>query len=98
MKLVKFAVFGKILLYLVQNFIPAQDLAGKSVYVEKLFSCDLCLGTWLFSLLAYLVGYDAFELGERKSPIRFFLTGAFISFITHLVSIGWRDKFNVIEI
>jgi len=52
-KIVGFALTGKLLIYLIQIFPPTHYLY-RWKYLEKLFTCDLCLGVWVYSILNLL--------------------------------------------
>lgn len=102
-KIIIYAGLGKLLIYLAQIF-PFQKIViiGKlwqsNKFLGELFACDLCLGVWIYFFLALLMKVNFFE--ELCSiPIIFeFFTGASMSFIMHLLTIGWRDKFSTFQI
>jgi len=102
-KIVIYAGLGKLLIYLAQNF-PFQKISviGKlwkpNKFLGELFACDLCLGVWIYFLSALLLKVNLFEeLGNMPIVFEFF-TGATMSFIMHLLTIGWRDKFSTFQI
>ncbi len=95
--LILYILIGKLLIFLFQKF-PFQNLFfigrffSEGRFLEQLFSCDLCLGVWVYALLAFFFGINYFEfyfIGVTE-----FLAGAVTSFIVHLISIGWKDKFG----
>lgn len=100
-----FAASGKILIYLWQTFpLPPVKEAAKKKYlyrfVDKLHSCDLCSGVWIYFALA------AFLEADIVSP--YFTTGATIagefvtagitSYLVHVFSVGFKAKHEVIQI
>lgn len=92
-----FALIGRTLIYLIQKF-PKTWLTKKSKFLDDLFSCDLCLGVWVYvglNLLAFHITayneYDSTIIGE-------IVTGAVTSFVMHLISLGWKEKFTTLVI
>jgi putative flippase GtrA len=71
-------------------------------FLEELFGCDMCLGFWVYLTLALLFQYANVDVNILDIPnapiISAIITGAITSFVVHLISIGWRDKFGVYEI
>lgn len=97
------AFLGRLLIYLAQNF-PFQKfwVVGKlwdeDRFFGKLFGCDLCLGVWIYWGLSILTKINIYaELGYIPF-LSEFLTGATISFVVHLVRIGWNSKFSTIVV
>lgn len=93
---VLFAITGRILIYLWFAFPlpPASDRIKKKYLwqvVEKLHSCDLCAGVWIYSLLAIVTQSDMSGLGN---PITEIATGALTSFAVHLFMLGVKEKFQ----
>lgn len=88
-------LLGKVLLYAIQQVTPLEKI--KIEYLQKLLSCDFCLGSWLFFFLSLM-----FDLRIEGLPhiiiLSPFLLGVAISFIVHLISLGWRTKFETIVI
>ena len=106
-----FALVGKLLIFLWQQFPLSAYLSSKSKLLQKLFGCDLCLGVWIYWFLALLfeevnpfltsvdkyVGYNI-ELSVFMYIFTAFLTGAITSFIVHIFSLGWNTKFQTLVI
>lgn len=96
---VLYVLAGKLLIYLLGEKFP-YFINSKSEFVRKLFGCDLCLGIWVYFFLAIGGQIRLFEdLFTYTVP----LTGEFIaacvtSFLVHLVSMGWREKFFTVII
>ena len=71
-------------------------------FLEELFGCDMCLGFWVYLTLALLFQYANVNVNILDIPnapiISALITGAITSFVVHLISIGWRDKFSTFEI
>jgi len=88
-------ILGKVLLYTIQQFAPLESI--KIEYLHKLISCDFCLGSWLFFFLSWMFDLQIEGLPNIQilSP---FLLGVGISFVVHLISLGWKAKFETIII
>ncbi len=96
-KLFFYIAIGKLSIYFIQIFPPIQILY-KWKYLEKLLSCDLCLGTWVFAFYAWTFKINFMQEWFYVPILCEIVTGAIASFIVHLVSIGWKDKFGVFEV
>jgi hypothetical protein len=91
-----YAALGKLLIYLFQKFPLAQSLFNRRESLKKLYECDLCLGVWIYFFLALIVGVDKFYEWTYVPVIIEFFIGAVTSFVIHLVSLGWKDKFTIL--
>jgi hypothetical protein len=97
---------GKLLIWLIQIFLPLHWFikSRKNVYfreyLEKLFGCDLCLGVWVYFALALIFDLNLFFLDYNivVKIITMFLTGIISAFIMHLITLGWNEKFRIMEI
>lgn len=95
-----YLALGKLLIFLAQAF-PFQELIiigklWKRGFLAKLWACDLCLGVWIYFILALVCKVNFFPQLGCRSIIFEFVTGAFASFVVHVFSIGWSDKFGTI--
>lgn len=66
-------------------------------FLDNLFSCDLCLGVWVYSILALIFNIDI--VGEHIGyvvVVNHALTGMFTAFVVHIFSIGWNERFGII--
>lgn len=95
--LVIYLAVGKVAIYLIQKFPLTQKLSDKWELLDKLFNCDLCLGTWVYAFLAWMFSLhlQSFIYIPILSE---FLFGGCASFIMHLISLGWNSKFQTIVI
>jgi len=90
-----YLITGKIFIFLWQQFpLPIRLENLQTIY--KLHSCDLCSGVWLYGLLSFFMGVSLLTLlGLSYIPVASeLITGGVVSFIVHIFSIGWRDKFS----
>ena len=102
-QLVAYALIGKLTIYLLQKF-PKNSLPiigrlfWEGKFLEELFSCDLCLGTWVFAGLSFLMNVNVTGEWFYVPVLSEFITGGTMSFIMHLISLGWSSKFQNIVI
>lgn len=91
-----YALIGRLLTYLLQKFLSSNIENG---FFGRLIECDLCLGWWIYTglSLAFRINilYDIFPYVPFLSAI---ITGSITTFIMHLLILGWRLKFEVVEI
>ena len=86
---------GKLIIYLGQKFIHDT----KITFVDRLFACDLCLGSWVYVALALC--FKITILSDTMPYVAFLsqvVAGLFSSFLMHLIHLGWKEKFEVIII
>lgn len=84
------AVAGKVLIYLWQEF-PLPSQLKKFAFIDKLHVCDLCAGVHIYALVSWVTGLHFFGYMPVASE---YLTGGIVSFIVHIFSIGWQEKFS----
>jgi hypothetical protein len=89
-----YILLGKLFIYLGQKF-PLPQILEKSKTIKQWHECDLCMGVWVYGLLAFFLKVDILSvLGFIYIPfVSELLTGGAVSFVVHIFSIGWRDKF-----
>jgi hypothetical protein len=90
-----YASLGKLLIYLWMSF-HLPNWLSKYKFIELLHGCDLCSGVWAYVALAFFLhisilqswfGFqNVFIVGE-------IITGCVTSFLVHIFSIGFREKF-----
>jgi hypothetical protein len=91
-----YAVIGKLFIYTLQKFPLIRNI--KNQFFRDLFDCDFCLGVWIFSILAGLFQFVLFKHLFYFPVVSEIATGVFTSFLVHLISIGWINKFGVIVV
>lgn len=80
-----FVVVGRLLIYLLQ-------VATSNVKI-KLLRCDLCLGVWVYAMLSGLFQIRLLEDVYFYVPVvSEIITGGVISYLVHLLIIGFREK------
>lgn len=93
-----YSLVGKLLIFIVQS-LPRPEKIGNHWFFGKLLSCDLCLGVWIYGFMSLVLRIDLLsaEFGLPYIPLFGELaTACMTSFIMHLISLGWKAKFNVI--
>ena len=102
---IAYSLIGKLFIYLFQispypKLIIRLFKGKEGGFLDKLFSCDLCLGFWIYFFLALVFQYANVDVNIIKIVPVFdqIVTGAFTTFVIHLVSIGWKDKFGTFVI
>ena len=90
-----YLLIGKVVLFLWQEF-PLPQPIEKFRTLKKLHECDLCAGFWVYGILAFFMGMSLLEVFDFKYilVVSEVITGGVISFIVHIFSIGWKEKFN----
>jgi hypothetical protein len=85
---------GKLLIYLGMSFKLPQRIE-KFQTIKYWHECDLCFGTWVYGFLAFFMHMDLLSLlGFFYVPILSeLITGGCISFLMHLLTLGWKEKF-----
>jgi hypothetical protein len=89
-----FAATGKVIIYLWQLF-PFPPFMKMPYYIEKLHECDLCSGFWIYLALALFLKVDIFAqtFGVPPNIAGEFATAATTTYLVHIFTIGWREKF-----
>lgn len=92
-----YVVVGKLLIFLGGKF--PYFVNSKIEFIRKLFSCDLCLGCWVYFVLAVFLQVKLFDDVYVYVPfVSEIITGCATSFVVHLISIGWRERFSTVII
>jgi hypothetical protein len=96
---VLYVLVGKLLVYLLGQKFP-YFINSKIEIVRKLFECDLCLGVWIYFFLAIGAQMRLFEdlFSYRVPLVGEFLMACVTSFVVHIFSIGWRERFSTVII
>jgi hypothetical protein len=99
-KLLVYVLVGKLIVFISQKF-PFQKvpligrLFEEGKFLEELLSCDLCVGVWVYTFLAFFFSVNLFEEWFYVIGLTEFLVGAVTSFIVHLISMGWKAQYSV---
>ena len=92
-----FLVVGRLLIYFGKKFVEQNEIKIK--FLNRLFSCPLCLGVWVYGIMSFLTGYYVFDDWTGYVPIFSELAvGCFSSFLVHLVVTGYKTLYEVVVI
>ena len=91
-----YAIIGKLLIYMGMKFPPFSE--SRFIFVKRLFSCDECLGVWIFTGLSFVMGEALFREYFYFPVASEAITGIFTSFLVHLIYVGWKTKFEILVI
>ena len=92
-----FLVVGRLLIFFGNKFIGQNEIKIK--FLNRLFSCPLCLGVWVYSVMSFLTGYYVFDDWTSHIPILSEVAaGAFSSYLVYLVEAGFRSLHETIII
>jgi hypothetical protein len=84
---------GKLLIYLIQKS-PLPRILPEGL-LRELVECDLCLGFWVYLVLGVLLKKDLDEdMAKENKVVSKLATAGLSTFLIHLLSIGWREKFG----
>lgn len=90
-----FLLVGRVLIYLWFQ-LPLPDTLENHRAIAKLHMCDLCAGFWIYGFLSFFMALSLLEaLGFTYVPIvSEIVTGSVVSFLTHIFTIGWKERFH----
>lgn len=81
-----YVAVGKLLIYISQKFLG-------NILPQNLVSCDLCVGVWIYTILSGLFQIRLLEDVYWYVPlVSELITGCVVSYLVHLISIGFREK------
>ena len=95
-----YASIGRLIIFFLQKFpfqkvIFLDKLFEDGKFLSDLFSCELCLGVWVYTILAYIMQIDVMKGWFDYIPIvNEIITGAVTSFVVHLIVVGWRTEYT----
>lgn len=96
LKLLAYVLIGKLIIFLAQKVFSDNYPPRRDNFLTKLFGCDLCLGFWIYFGLAFLFGIDlTYEIFDVPI-VSEFIAGASVSFVMHLITIGWKARYQEI--
>lgn len=98
-----FSLVGKLIIFFVQTFPLSKlpifgELFKNGKFLHDLVSCDLCLGFWVYLGLSFMTGTTITESYNYPPYVSEVVTAMFASFVMHMVTIGWNEKFGIINV
>ena len=91
-----YALIGKLIIYFGMKFPPLRD--SKISFVKQLFSCDECLGGWVYMGLSFVMGEVLFRDLFYIPIVSEVGTGLLTALLMHLLTLGWKSKFEIIVV
>jgi hypothetical protein len=91
-----YLLVGKLLIYLGMKFPPLSE--SRFEFVKRLWECSECSGVWVYTFLSFVMGEVLFREIFYFPFVSELITGGISSFLVHLISIGWREKFLVVVV
>lgn len=98
-----YALIGRTCIFFLQRF-PFSKLPGvgrmfrSGGFLHDLFACDLCLGVWVYTILAFFFSINLLEGYFYYPVISELITGSVTSLLVFLIRAGWQSEFGVIEV
>lgn len=86
-----YLIIGKVFIYFLQKF--PTDRIIKFKFLQDLIKCDLCLGWWVYTGLAFLFLVNPFSIYYIFLGCVF--TGSLSTLLVHLLSVGWKSEFGI---
>ncbi len=94
MTLIVLLGLGRLVIWTLQTSGLTQPFFSWRPKLKELQECDFCLGFWVMTPLAWLLGVNLFT--PLYIPIASeILTGLALSFGLHIFRLGWQEKFGV---
>jgi len=97
-----YCVVGRIIIYVLQkaslsylHLIKSEKWKG---FLTQLFGCDLCLGVWIYTILAWWLNINVLYEYVSVSVLSGIVTGIITSFLVWLIVDGFKGKFQIIWI
>jgi len=88
-----FLVIGRLLIFFGNKF--ANEVKIK--FLNRLLSCSLCSGWWIYSIMSWLTGYYVFEDWTSYIPVfSEIAAGAFSSYLVYLIETGYKSLHEVV--
>lgn len=89
-------LIGRLFIMLGMIFPPFSE--SRFSFVRQVWKCDLCAGVYVFTFLSFVMKETILETYFYFPLIAELVTGCVASFLVHVFVIGWKSKFEVIEI
>lgn len=90
------SLIGKLFIFLGMNFPPFSE--SKIDFVRRVWECDLCAGVYVYTAISLIMRVSLFSEIFYVPLISEAITGGIVSFIIHLITLGWKSKFEVVVI
>jgi hypothetical protein len=92
-----FLVIGRVFIFIGNKFVQQNEVKIK--FLNRLLSCSLCTGVWVYTIMSWLLGYYVFEDWSPYVPfVSELAAGCFSSLLVYYVEHGWRSLYEVIVV
>lgn len=91
-ELAAYLLSGRLIIWLLQTNDLMRPVWQFRPLLTELGDCDLCLGFWVYLVLALFVQLP----GVWPWYVEILILAAVASFTMHLVRLGWQTKFGVV--
>lgn len=88
-KFILFLIVGRVLIWIAQKF--AKDNEIKIQFINKLLSCSLCAGVWIYTILSAIFHFNALIDFPYIPAVTELVVGCFSSALMFFVEQGWRS-------
>jgi len=89
-----FLAIGRLLIFLGAKFIENNKI--KMDFLNRLASCVLCSGVWVYTLLSFVSGYIVLDDWTNIFILSQVVTGCFSAYLMYLLENGWKSTHEVI--
>ena len=90
-----FLVIGRTFIFFGKKFVEQNEIKIK--FLNKLLSCSLCTGVWVYTIMSFLTHYYVFEDFVSYIPILSELAaGCFSSLLVYYIETGYRSLHEVV--
>lgn len=96
-RLIVILTLGRLLVWLLQTSGLTKRIWQRHPILTELGECDLCLGCWVFTALAWTMKMNVFD-PFYSAGISEVATGCALAFVVHLVRIGWQTRFGTLDL
>jgi hypothetical protein len=103
-QLVLLILTGKVCVYTIQKFATANKLVEQIKmkwlyqFFSSLINCNFCLGVWVYFFIASVFHVVLFRSVFYCPIVSELATGATISLVVHLFSIGFQETFGTLVV
>jgi len=95
-----YAVVGRLLIFLGMRLHLPERIENIN-WISQLHMCSLCMGVWIFTILAYFMGIDILNSWFGFPHIAILgeiVTGSLTSYVVWIFVAGWNSVHDVVII
>lgn len=92
-----FLIVGRVLIFIGNKFVKQNEINIK--FLNRLLSCPLCLGVWVYTIMSALLRYYVFEDFAPYTPVLSeLIAGCFSSALVYYLENGYKSLYEVIVV